>query len=214
MNNPKTRNENIVVQELENEILIYDLEINKAFCLNETSAMVWQICDGKRNVAEISQILNRKLNQPITEDVIWLALDGFKKDNLLEESEQFEIDFNGLNRRQVIKKVGLASMVVLPIVASVIAPQATQAASCLGLLEFCAPANSVGNCCMDSFCNDVSKCLPCFRPGRNLRCFTSSGNNCQAIVGYQCCSGNAQEVPFASSGCGSGYGFVAGCVCS
>jgi hypothetical protein len=32
-------------------------------------------------------------------------LDNFKKDKLLENNEQFEIDFNGLTRRQIIKKI-------------------------------------------------------------------------------------------------------------
>lgn len=29
------------MQELENEVLIYDLKADNAFCLNETSALVW-----------------------------------------------------------------------------------------------------------------------------------------------------------------------------
>ena len=33
------------------------------------------MCNGTKTVAEISQNLSRKLKQPITEDVIWLALD-------------------------------------------------------------------------------------------------------------------------------------------
>lgn len=36
-NHPISRKANIVLQEFENEILIYDLSINKAFCLNRTS---------------------------------------------------------------------------------------------------------------------------------------------------------------------------------
>ena len=43
---PKARKENLVVQESNGEVLIYDLDTNKAFCLNETSALVWQACDG------------------------------------------------------------------------------------------------------------------------------------------------------------------------
>lgn len=143
---PKTRNENIVVQEMENEILIYDLQTNKAFCLNETSAIIWQMCDGTRTVAEISQTLTKKLKQPITEDVVWLALDGFKKDNLLEESEQFEINFNGLSRRQVVRNIGLASLIMLPLVSSVVAPNAAMAASGPTNLAFLAPCSSPGEC--------------------------------------------------------------------
>ncbi len=63
MNKPKTRNENIVLSEFANEVLIYDLIINKAYCLNETSTMIWQLCDGTRSIAEISQILSQQSNQ-------------------------------------------------------------------------------------------------------------------------------------------------------
>jgi hypothetical protein len=38
---PISRKSHIVVQYFGNEILIYDLTENKAFCLNETSALVW-----------------------------------------------------------------------------------------------------------------------------------------------------------------------------
>lgn len=41
----KTRNENIVVQEMAAELLIYVLKTNKAFCLDETSALIYQFCN-------------------------------------------------------------------------------------------------------------------------------------------------------------------------
>lgn len=45
-NKPKSRRENIVVQEFDDEVLIYDLERDRAFCLNKTSAVVWRACNG------------------------------------------------------------------------------------------------------------------------------------------------------------------------
>ena len=91
--------------------------------------MVYQLCDGKNSISDIRSSIAEKLNQPVNNDWIWLALAGLKKDKLLEESESFEIDFNGLTRRQVIKQVGLASMIALPLVSSVIAPTAANAQS-------------------------------------------------------------------------------------
>jgi len=35
-NNPTARKTDIIVQELNDEVLIYDLQIDKAYCLNET----------------------------------------------------------------------------------------------------------------------------------------------------------------------------------
>ncbi|MDQ6785929.1 MAG: PqqD family protein [Acidobacteriota bacterium] len=126
---PVSRQENLVVQELHGEVLIYDLAENKAFCLNETSALVWQMCDGKKNVTEINEILSKKLNSPANEDLVWLALDQLKKEKLIETKEDFQIDFNGLSRREVIKKVGLASVIALPLVASLVAPTPASAQS-------------------------------------------------------------------------------------
>ena len=37
------KKDNIVVQKLDDETLVYDRKENKAFCLNETSALVWEL---------------------------------------------------------------------------------------------------------------------------------------------------------------------------
>lgn len=129
---PQSRKSEIVIQKFENEILIYDLKTNKAFCPNETSAIIYQLCDGKNSVADIAQRFSKQSNQPINDELVWLALDGLKKENLLE-NDDVEINFNGLNRRQIIKKVGLASMISLPLISSVVAPSAAMAASGLSL---------------------------------------------------------------------------------
>jgi hypothetical protein len=128
-NHPQTRQHDIVIQELENEVLIYDLSKNKAFCLNQTSSIVWLECDGKKSVAEISQTLRKKLKLNFSEDLVWLALNQFKKDDLLEDNDDFITPFDGLNRREIVKRIGFASLVALPIIVSVIAPSAVHAQS-------------------------------------------------------------------------------------
>lgn len=178
MNKPKSRTENIVVQEMNKEILIYDLKTNQAFCLNETSATIYQLCDGKNSVTEISQTLNKLLKQPITEDVVWLALNDFKKDNLLEQSEQFEINFNGLNRRQIIKKIGFASMILLPVISSIVAPNAAMAASGCVNPGGVAPGNFIGP--------------PIFAPSGSC---PNANSLCNAGRGGSCCSGLAGSPP-------------------
>ena len=202
MKAPKTRSENIVVQEMENEILIYDLKENKAFCLNETSAMIWQLCDGKHSVAEMSLSLSKKLNQPMNDDLIWLALDNFKKDNLLEDNEQLEINFSGLNRRQVIKKIGFASMIALPIVSSVIAPSAAMAQSGLLANNLACTTNSQcqsGNCFGGTKCCAASTTLG-LAPGTRIGApFSVDSATCTAQTATQCCSGS--RVWFVTNNC-------------
>jgi hypothetical protein len=128
-NYPQNRKANIVVQDLENEILIYDLSINKAYCLNQTSALVFQFCDGNSSVAEISDAMSIKLKTLVSEDLVWLAIEGLKKDNLIENEAEVPNHFVGLSRREVVKRVGLASMVILPIISSIVAPSAANAQS-------------------------------------------------------------------------------------
>lgn len=144
-NKPKSRKEDLAVQELNGEVLIYDLKRNRAFCLNETSALVWQMCDGEKSVDEISRGLSKKLNNPANEDLVWLAIDQLKKEKLLANGEELNSKLEGVNRRDVIKKIGLGTMVALPIIAGLAAPRAAQAQSCTpgGSCTCNAPNNNV-----------------------------------------------------------------------
>lgn len=149
--NPIGRKEKIVIQELDGETLIYDLQVNKAFCLNETSALIWKACDGNNSVAEIRQLISKELKSPINDDFVQLALYQLKKDDLLANGEEINVDFNGLSRREVIKKVGLTSMVAFPIISSLTAPTAAHAQSACGPSQgancVCPVTTGVGNTC-------------------------------------------------------------------
>ncbi len=161
---PKARKENLVVQELDGEVLIYDLNTNKAVCLNETSVLVWQACDGIKDVSEIRDLLGKQLKSPVNDDFVWLALDQLKEENLIENTDELETKFAGVSRREVIRKIGLGSMVALPIVASLIAPLAAHANSrcvtggtCIcdntnGDIGICSTSGTGGVACADTNC--------------------------------------------------------------
>lgn len=201
-NLPRSRQSDIVVQELETETLIYDLKTNKAYCLNETASIVWQRCDGTKTINEISKSLSQKLNEPMTEDVVWLALDQFKRDGLLESGQEVEIKFNGLNRRQMVKKVGLASMIALPVITSVIAPSA-------------AMAQSGGPVCV----NPGGAAAGVFLGGAGGTGFCSTPGianaTCTSIRGNLCCTGMATADACFDSAPGPNFGtFSVACRCA
>lgn len=150
---PLSHRENLVVQELNGEVLIYDLEKNKAFCLNETSALVYQLCDGTKSVSDIGKAMGAKLELPVADELVWLALDQLKKENLLDDSRKLESKFEGLSRRDVIRKVGLASLVALPVISSLVAPPAAaaQSTTCATLGETCSAPTPA--CCDPLTCN-------------------------------------------------------------
>lgn len=162
-NVPKARKSGLVVQDLNGETLIYDLNTNRAVCLNETSALVWQNCDGVKTVSDISSILSAETNNPASEDLIWLALDQLNKENLIENSTELESKFEGVSRRDVIKKVGLGTMIALPIVTGLVAPMAASANSpgvCTATACSCTGARAADGSCTSTTCNSaVSGCI-------------------------------------------------------
>ena len=190
-NKPISRKANIVVQEMDSEILIYDLSINKAYCLNQTAGLVFQLCDGKRTVAEISDLMSKELKMLVSEDCVWLALDGLKKDGLLENAEELTNHFAGLTRREVVKKVGLASMVMLPLISSVVAPNAVMAASGLPNLSACVADSQCqsGNCTNITFlCCPPGVTADARAPGSPTNTPTFNEALCVMTLATQCCS--------------------------
>ncbi len=161
---PKARTEDIVVQKTDNETLVYDLKTNKAICLNETAAIVWENCCGEKDVSQISIEASKKLDSTVSEEVIALALDQLKKEKLLTNVDKLDARFAGLNRREIIKRVGLTSMVALPIVSAIVAPQASHAQSgCT--LPLCIAA-------MDNICQGCAGTMI------TLLCFNSTDGSC------------------------------------
>ena len=153
MNNsqkPVARQEGLVIQEMPDEVLVFDLETNKAHCLNQTAAFVWKSCDGKNSVAEIARLFGDESGKPVSEDLIWLAIDQLNDNQLLAES--LKADFKNQTRREVIKKVGLAAVIALPLVSSLIAPTAALAVTCSGTNG---SACAGGTCCNGVCCQGV-----------------------------------------------------------
>ncbi len=123
---PKSKNDDLIVQSVGNELLIFNLKSNQAFSLNETTKTIYQACDGKTSFAE----LNYKYNY--SDDLIFLALDQLKKNDLIEDS--YQTRFSAVSRRDVIRKIGFASIIALPVISAITVPTAALAGS-----NSCAP---------------------------------------------------------------------------
>ena len=145
---PRARQEKLLVHELTDEVLVYDLKRHKAHSLNKTAALVWQRCDGKSGVTEITQLLEEKLGTSIDKDVVWLALQQLERASLLEDSKSQAVASVRVSRRQLMRRMGLAAAVSLPLVVSILAPTSAQAASCLAAGQPCTLNSQCcsGNC--------------------------------------------------------------------
>ena len=142
---PQARRGGLIIQEVDSEILIYDQNTNKAHCLNQTAAKVWKYCDGETTLADACSALSRDLETPVDEKLVWYAVDQFAKDNLLEKDiEPPAFIIAGMNRRQMVRTLGLAAVVAVPLVTSIVAPTPVQAATCLPQGQ---PCTTSAQCC-------------------------------------------------------------------
>ena len=146
---PVARKEGLVIQETSDEVLVYDLNSNKAHCLNQTAAFVWKSCDGNNSITKITKLFESEVGSAVQEDLIWLAIDQLNDKNLLEK--EMKSNFAGRSRRDVIKKIGLAAVIALPVVASLTAPTSAMAAASCACV---APAD----CAPRTFCPSTTHC--------------------------------------------------------
>ena len=168
------------MQELEDELLIYNLQTHRAICLNQTAALVWQNCDGKSSVGEIKRRMEKELGKLVREELVLFAIDELNDKGLIENGEEISKEFEGLTRREIVRKVGFASLVALPIVSSIAVPKAASAQSCppgtfLPGTRYSRCVNTLAGCsriCADQIITDVENC--CSRSGRRANCFFSS----------------------------------------
>ena len=45
------------LQDFDGELVLYDLEKMQVVYLSETAKLIWQLCDGKRSIVQIIQLL-------------------------------------------------------------------------------------------------------------------------------------------------------------
>ncbi|HZS05399.1 MAG TPA: PqqD family protein [Blastocatellia bacterium] len=148
---PHAREDELIIREVSDEVLIYDLRRHRAYCLNQTAALIWQCCDGKTPVVRIKARLERELKKPADEELIRVALERFDQTHLLRERLDRSDDFMRFTRRDLMKKVGKAAAVAVPVVTSIIVPTAAQAATLIGPSQ-CNSGDPlyVGRCCSNN----------------------------------------------------------------
>src|ERR1700704_2328349 len=114
---PTSRKDGIIVRELADEVLIYDLQRDKAHCLNQTAGFVWQHCDGRTRVATVARLLAAKAQTAVDESVVLLALDQLAERNLLVDPLPRSSGVRVSRRRLVLKYAPAA--LTLPLILSI-----------------------------------------------------------------------------------------------
>lgn len=128
---PQAREEQLLVENLGDEVLVYDEDRNLAHRLNRTAALVWRQCDGAHSITEMALLLHAELGIPADEELVLLTLDRLEKAHLLQQPFQRPVTVANVSRREVIRRLGLsgALILLLPIVNTITAPTPAMAQS-------------------------------------------------------------------------------------
>ena len=125
---PIARRENLIVEELPSEVLVYDLNTDKAHCLNRTAALIWKNCDGEKTKGDLAALLQHELKTPMSTEVVMLGLEELAGYGLLKEDTSAPPRAR-VSRRRLIQNLGLTAAIALPVIMSITAPAAAQAGS-------------------------------------------------------------------------------------
>jgi hypothetical protein len=179
------RKTDIVVQEMPEEVLVYDLKSHQAHCLNPTAAFVWDHCDGQTTAAEIAALMEKEWRKPIGEDVVWLALQQLNKAKLLQGPLVRPDGEARVSRRAIMRNLGLGAAATLPLVISLIAPSAAMAATFPPVCAACVMKSDFDMTGCDPSC-DASVLCTCYDNsgcggGQFVGAFTC--NHCHTVLG-------------------------------
>ncbi len=154
--NPKARSQDLVVQAIDCETLIYDLRTQKAHCLNATASFVWNHLDGDLSVSELVSLANSRLGHPIPPESVELAITQLRERELLDGTFA---ELDQITRREVLQRIGLASAVALPVVSSLVVPP--NAFSIASNCSCTASSQCAGRACPSTTrCNQLGLCAP------------------------------------------------------
>ncbi len=163
---PNARRANLVVEELQNEVLLYDLDRDQASCLNVTAALVWKYADGNTSADEIAARMAKELKTPVDSRVVWYAVDQLGKKNLLQERMIIPSQYARMTRRDFLTKAGImGAAVAIPVIISLAAPTPAMAVT-----------GCSGPCCTNpdpDICNPVVNCPV------GCTCSNANGGTCQ-----------------------------------
>lgn len=207
---PVARTERLVVENVGDEAVIYDLDTNVAHALKPLAAAVFMYADGKNSPAEIAELVSYRVDASVSEDDVNDALAQLDSLSLLA-SPVIQVIDGGLSRRDALKAfaaVGAGTALI----SSVAAPAALAGSSCVGLDCVTGKGGSInagGGVSYPQPTSWNSNGSPNVTYGGTCS-YTSNGKSmtgqwqcvpCDHCFGYQCC-----QVVCAPAGVGDAWG--------
>ena len=125
---PRARRDGLILEELPDELLVYDRDRHRAHALNAAAALVFKNCDGRTSTEDIAHALAPLVGEDRSGEVAAFALQQLEEARLLENPRSTSMLPAPRSRRQLIALLGAAAA-SLPLVTSIVAPTPASAQS-------------------------------------------------------------------------------------
>jgi hypothetical protein len=184
---PTARTQDLIVEELGDELLVYDRRTDVAHSLNAVATAVWRGCDGATDLDALAAAIAPRAGEEDAEALVLRALDELREKGLLEAQRAAA---PGLSRRQALGRiagVGMAA-VAAPLIVSAAAPTPADAVTpaCTAQYGTC---TTTAQCCSGTTCQSGH----CFGPGTCTAPESRPTGGCDAPGGAaKCCTGICQ----------------------
>jgi hypothetical protein len=122
---PKAREDEILAHDVGNEVVIYYLRADNAFCLNRLAATVWKNCDGQTPISKLVELLG-EFDVPADPAAVQCILDQLAESGLIENHK---IKVNRITRRDVLARLGVSAAAIVAGVSAMKVPSAIAAVS-------------------------------------------------------------------------------------
>jgi hypothetical protein len=123
------RTEGVQVERAADEILAVKTASSEAHAINQSAAVVYELCDGTTSRSEIAAEIQRRTGLPADEEIVDLALAELADAGLvvLDEAEPRPT----VTRRSLIRRFSLtaAAVAMLPVVETILVPPASAQSS-------------------------------------------------------------------------------------
>lgn len=129
--NPKARTENLVVESVDDELVIYDEDRKTAHRLNALAVRVWKACDGQTSVDAIAESVDLDSGDDNARAAVSVVLRDLEEAGLLVPgSAPAEAAEDGLSRRRALAlAAGVGAALLVSTVSSLTAPTPAMASS-------------------------------------------------------------------------------------
>src|SRR5271168_4776045 len=107
---PRARRDQILVQAVGEETVLYDEKEHTAYCLNKAASTIWQHCDGQTPVKDLARLLDRE-NISAEPTAVQFVLGQLEEVNLVYKSDLAGARL--VTRREILELLGVKSALVM-----------------------------------------------------------------------------------------------------